>query len=82
MAVSKKGKVVHVEDPAQQRRRPTAPWKHIVRSRRREAAVGRQAARDSRSDEEQLARLDDMFGPGQGAQRERARLAARMEKAA
>lgn len=40
----------------------------------------RQEARKRRSDEQQLARLDAMFGEGQGAKRERARLLKRIRQ--
>lgn len=43
---------------------------------RREGAQRRQEARDSRTPQEQLQRLDELLGVGQGAQRERARLQA------
>jgi hypothetical protein len=42
---------------------------------RQEAANQRKEERAKRSTQEQLTRLDQMFGPGQGAARERARLA-------
>lgn len=45
---------------------------------RREAAANRQEERNGRSSKEQLARLDAMFGKGQGAKRERAKLAKRI----
>jgi hypothetical protein len=48
------------------------------RDQRRLEAGERQAHRDSLSSEAQLARLDMMFGPGQGAKRERTRLAKRI----
>lgn len=38
----------------------------------------RQAEREARSPQEQLARLDKMFGPGQGAKKERTKLARRI----
>lgn len=41
---------------------------------RRKAAEARQAERDKRSPEEQLARLDAMHGEGKGATKERLRL--------
>lgn len=42
---------------------------------RRTRAAERQAARDARSPEEQIALLDSRFGVGLGAVKERARLA-------
>jgi len=50
------------------------------RETRHEAALLRQAERNERTDQEQLERLDSVFGPGLGAQKERARLLARIEK--
>lgn len=67
---------------SKKRNGPIAAWKHHVMARRRSEAEARQAARDSRGDEGQLARLDALFGVGQGAQRERSRLAKRLEQAA
>lgn len=46
------------------------------RDERRESAIERQAARDARSHQQQLERLDRMFGKGKGAAKERARLRA------
>lgn len=66
-----------IEAP-KQRRKPQAPWKFRVMAQRRADAEERQAARDARGDEGQLERLDEMFGPGKGAQRERARLVDRL----
>ena len=43
-------------------------------SSRREDAIERQAARDSLSNSEQIARLDKILGKGKGAVKERARL--------
>ena len=68
-----------IEAP-KQRRKPQAPWKYRILARRRADAEERQAARDARGDEAQLARLDEMFGPGKGALRERERLAERIFK--
>ena len=62
------------------RRERNQPWKFRVIARRREEAEERQAARDARGDEGQLARLDEMFGTGKGAQKERQRLAERLFK--
>ena len=52
------------------------------RAQRRADAVERAAARASISDAEQLARLDAMFGEGNGAKKERAKLKARIENPA
>ena len=41
---------------------------------RRKEAEARTAERGNRSDKQQIAKLDKMFGKGKGAQRERARL--------
>lgn len=49
------------------------------RAARQAEAKERAAVRASISDAEQLARLDAMFGKGQGAKKERARLQARIE---
>ena len=46
------------------------------KTNRREAAAKRQTARDARSAKAQLKVLDRRLGKGQGAVRERARLAA------
>lgn len=54
------------------------PWKYKVLAKKREAADERQRAREERGDAGQLARLDALFGEGQGAQRERKRLAKRL----
>lgn len=48
------------------------------RAARQAEAKERAAVRASISDTEQLARLDNMFGKGQGAKRERARLEKRI----
>jgi hypothetical protein len=47
---------------------------------RREEAQKRQDARDHRTPEQQLALLDSRLGAGQGARKERARLAALIEQ--
>lgn len=52
------------------------------RKLRREEALERAQARSDRSHQEQLARLDRLFGKGKGAAKERARLAGEIEKAA
>tara|TARA_Y100000310_G_scaffold177227_1_gene177320 strand:+ start:2682 stop:2849 length:168 start_codon:yes stop_codon:yes gene_type:complete len=44
------------------------------RTQRRDEAIRRQAIRDKRDALTQLAELDDRFGAGNGAKRERARL--------
>ena len=45
-----------------------------------EIAEANKKARAERSDEEQLERLDEMFGEGNGAAQERARLLKRIAK--
>lgn len=45
-----------------------------LKEARQKAAVVRQEERGKRTPQQQLAQLDTMFGPGQGAARERARL--------
>lgn len=45
-----------------------------------ENRAARQEARAARTDEQQLARLDKLFGKGVGAARERARLSKRIEQ--
>lgn len=52
------------------------------RSVRQEEAQARQAARAKRSHADQLAHLDSLFGVGQGAKRERARIAAALDATA
>lgn len=47
---------------------------------RKKEAIARQKERDNRSDKEQLKRLDDMFGKGKGAQKERARLEKKIKE--
>lgn len=51
------------------------------RDDRRRRANERQEARAKRTPQEQLKALDERFGPGLGATRERARLAALIESA-
>jgi len=53
---------------------------HVERRRddKKAAAAERAIERAQRSDEQQLKRLDRMFGAGQGANKERARLAKRI----
>ena len=46
---------------------------------RREAASYRQEQRNKLTDKQQLAKLDAMFGKGQGAKRERAKLQKRID---
>ena len=62
--VSKPGSQRHLSCPRAQQRRA--------------AAAERRVEQDARSPEEQLARLDKAFGAGNGAAKERAKLAARM----
>jgi hypothetical protein len=52
-----------------------------LRHVKQEEAKARQAAHAKLSVAEKLAKLDAMFGPGQGAARERARLAAQEKRA-
>lgn len=66
-----------IEAPRQRRSRQ-APWKHVIKATRRAEAEIRQREREDRGDEAQLARLDEMFGAGKGAEKERARLRARL----
>ena len=47
---------------------------------RQKEATQRQEERNSISDQKQLNKLDDMFGKGKGATKERKRLVARIEK--
>lgn len=54
--------------------------KHPFEQLRRECAAARQVLRDKRSAKDQLAELDKRLGVGQGAERERARLAKQAEK--
>lgn len=60
------------------RTRRLASRSRADRERRREVAEKNAELRAERTDEEQLARLDEMFGSGQGASKERARLAIRI----
>jgi hypothetical protein len=53
--------------------------KQLIELRRREARE-RQAERDNRTPQEQLARLDRILGNGQGARRERARLKKQIQE--
>jgi len=48
--------------------------------RRQTSAKARQESRDARTDAQQLTHLDDLFGEGQGAEKERARLNKRIAK--
>lgn len=52
---------------------------HPYCKQRQESAAKLAAERASRSAKQQLAALDKRFGVGQGAQKERARLQARIE---
>lgn len=52
----------------------------LGKENRRKAAIERQEAANNRSAKEQLARLDELFGKGQGAKKERARLESRLVK--
>jgi uncharacterized protein YdiU (UPF0061 family) len=51
---------------------------HPQRARRQEQADKLRQARAKRTDQEQLAELDRVFGKGNGAKKERARLKARI----
>lgn len=55
-----------------------ARWR---REARQEAAKERQAVRDQRTPKQQIQRLDELLGDGEGAQKERARLLATIEAA-
>lgn len=48
---------------------------------KREEAIERQLVRDGRTIPQQLAHLDRLYGPNQGAKKERAKLAERLAKA-
>lgn len=69
-----------IEAERQKRNGPIAPWKRQRMAARRLEAEARQAVRDARGDEDQLARLDALLGNGKGAQKERARLVKRTFK--
>lgn len=58
----------------------TRNWRSHNRDGRRKSAAERQAARDERSHQEQLERLDRILGKGKGAAKERARLKALIKK--
>ncbi len=47
---------------------------NVAKQKRREEAEARQVVRDKLSSEQQLARLDILFGESQGATKERLRL--------
>ena len=51
---------------------------HPHRTRRQEQAEKLRKARAKRTDQQQLAELDRVFGKGNGAKKERARLKARI----
>ena len=74
MAKDEKGNTYISEAQA----RAQTEWDERKRSKE-EARIVRQEARASRTDEQQLARLDKLLGPGVGAKKERARLAKRIE---
>jgi len=71
-----------IDAERQKRNGPHSPWKRMRKAPRRAEAEARQAARDERGDAAQLLRLDDLFGFGMGAKRERARLLNRITRAA
>jgi hypothetical protein len=52
----------------------------LVKEERHNNALILQEERAKRTDEQQLQRLDKMFGKGKGAKKERAKLAARIKK--
>lgn len=51
-----------------------------LKQTKREAAEARQAESNKLSPQQRLARLDEQFGPGLGAKKERAKLAALVAK--
>ena len=51
----------------------------LAKEERHNNALMLQEERAKRTDQEQLQRLDEMFGKGKGAEKERARLAARIK---
>ena len=53
---------------------------HPQRTRRQEQAEKLRKARAKRTDQEQLAELDRVFGKGKGAKKERARLKDRIRQ--
>ena len=53
---------------------------HPQRTRRQEQAEKLRKARAKRTDQQQLAELDKVFGKGKGAKKERARLKERIKK--
>lgn len=52
----------------------------LAKENRKKAAIARQAEADNRSPKDQLLRLNELFGDGQGAKKERAKLEARIAK--
>ena len=54
---------------------------HPQRTRRQEQAEKLRKARAKRTDQQQLAELDRVFGKGNGAKKERARLKERIKNA-
>lgn len=82
MSKKTRDKTREAEAPKKLRRSRTQPWKWLygtdrAYTRRRDAAGDRAIDRAQRSDEEQLALLDERLGKGVGAQKERARLEGR-----
>ena len=59
--------------------RPVRDCSHPRFSRRQESAKKLQEARAKRTDQQQLNRLDKMFGKGKGAEKERTRLKERIK---
>lgn len=54
---------------------------HPQRQRRQESAKRCEEARAKRTNEQQLAHLDELLGKGKGAKKERAKLKAKIAKA-
>jgi hypothetical protein len=54
-------------------------YTHPQRTRRQEQGEKLRKARAKRTDQQQLAELDKVFGKGKGAQKERARLKERIK---
>ena len=52
----------------------------VAKEQRHENALVLQEERSKRTDQQQLARLDKLFGKNKGAQKERAKLKSRIRK--
>ena len=61
--------------------RPVRSCTHPQRTRRQEQGEKLRKARAKRTDQQQLAELDKVFGKGKGATKERARLKERIKDA-